>query len=308
MRLSIIVPCYNEAESLPIYFEEMGKLKDKLDVEFEYIFVDDGSYDETLGILRKLQSEFPELIHYLSFSRNFGKESAIYAGLETATGDFITLMDADLQDPPELLIAMFEKFKDNPNLDCVTARRSSRNGEAFFKSLFSKAFYKIMSKISKTPVLDGVRDYRLMTRKTVNAILQLKEYNRFSKGLFSWVGFDTEYISYENHERVAGKTSWNFWGLLKYSIDGFVNFSEVPLQLAMYSGFLIVFFDIIAIIFLVIRQFVFHNSVSGWTSTIVVVLFCFGFSQLTLGVIGKYISSIFLEVKARPIYVVKEKK
>ncbi|MFC4652001.1 glycosyltransferase family 2 protein [Lactococcus nasutitermitis] len=304
--LSVIVPCYNEEVALPIFFERIEKIRLEFPLEFEYIFVNDGSTDGTLDTLRSLCDE-NTFVHYLSFSRNFGKEAAILAGLQTASGDYVTLMDADLQDPPELLLEMYEKIQEK-DIDCVAAQRVSRSGEALLISVGSRLFYKLINKMSKTEIIDGVRDFRLMTRQVVDAILQLSEYNRFSKGLFSWVGFNTQYISYENQQRVAGKTKWNFWEKVAYAFDGFVNFSEAPLEIATYTGLTTVFLTIIGIIALIIRQLFFHHSVSGWTSMIVVLLFCFGFTLLMLGIIGKYISNIFLESKKRPVYIVKEQK
>ena len=216
-------------------------------------------------------------------------------------------MDADLQDPPELLVQMYEKIQ-YPDIDCVAARRSDRQGEPVLRSFFSRLFYRIMNRISSTPVIDGVRDFRLMTRQMADSILELSEYNRFSKGLLTWVGYRTEYVAYQNRERIAGKTSWSFWSLLRYSIDGFINFSEAPLNIATYSGVVSTFLSILVILFLIIRQLFFHRSASGWTSMTVIIIFCFGFTLLMLGVIGKYISKIFLETKRRPIYIVKEKK
>ncbi|MDR2977568.1 MAG: glycosyltransferase family 2 protein [Streptococcaceae bacterium] len=306
-KISIIVPCYNEEESLPLFFAAAEKIRERMSVEFEYIFVNDGSKDKTLTILRGLQQALPELVHYIDFSRNFGKESAIYAGLQASTGNYVTLMDADLQDPPEMLIEMYAKIQE-PDVDCVAARRADRSGEPWLRSVFSRLFYKIMNKISETPVVDGVRDFRLMTRQMTDAILELSEYNRFSKGLFTWVGFNTEYVAYENRERVAGDSHWSFFSLLRYSIDGFVNFSEAPLNLAVYAGMTVVFIDIIAVIFVFVRALFWNDPVGGWASTVVIILFAFGVTLLMLGIIGKYIAKIFSEVKGRPIYIVKEKK
>ena len=306
-KLSIIVPCYNEEATINLFFDEMEKIRPQLPLEFEYLFINDGSRDKTLQMLRTLQENNETCVHYLSFSRNFGKEAAIYAGLEHATGDFVTLMDADLQDPPELLLEMWEKIQAD-DVDCVAARRDDRKGEPFLRSLFSKAFYKIMNHISETPVIDGVRDFRLMTRQMTESLLELSEYNRFSKGLLTWVGYNTAYVSYKNQQRIAGKSSWNFWKLLDYSIDGIVNFSEIPLKMATYSGGFAFGLSILAIIFLIIRQEFFHHSVSGWTSTIVILIFCFGFTWMLMGILGNYIAKIFLETKKRPIYIVKEVK
>ncbi|MDR0299517.1 MAG: glycosyltransferase family 2 protein [Streptococcaceae bacterium] len=306
-KISVVVPCYNEEESLLFFFEAIEKIRPQIPTDFEYIFVNDGSRDKTLEVLRKLHDENPDLVHYISLSRNFGKESAIYAGLIEATGDYVTLMDADLQDPPETLIEMYRMLQ-NPEVDCVAARRSDRSGEPWLRSAFSHLFYKIINKISETPIIENVRDFRLMKRQMVDAILELAEYNRFSKGLFTWVGFNTEYVAYENHERVAGETHWNFFSLLKYSLDAFINFSELPLNLAIYMGLFVVFVDIMAVLFVIIRAFFWHDPVSGWASTITIILFAFGTILLMLGIIGKYIAKIFSEVKNRPIYIVKEKK
>lgn len=306
-KLSIIVPCYNEEQSLPFFFSAMEEIHNRLPLDFEYLFVDDGSSDGTLRVLRELENQYPRRVHYLSFSRNFGKEAAIYAGLQASTGDYLTLMDADLQDPPELLVEMYEKIQ-QPDVDCVAARRSDRQGEPVLRSFFSRLFYRIMNRISSTPVIDGVRDFRLMTRQMADSILELSEYNRFSKGLLTWVGYRTEYVAYQNRERIAGKTSWSFWSLLRYSVDGFINFSEAPLNIATYSGVISTFLSVLVILFLIVRQLFFHRSASGWTSMTVIIIFCFGFTLLMLGVIGKYISKIFLETKRRPIYIVKEKK
>ncbi|OFI46307.1 glycosyltransferase family 2 protein [Floricoccus penangensis] len=304
MKLSVIVPCYNEEESIPLFFAEMQKVNEGLPLDFEYIFVNDGSKDKTLDILRDLAKENNN-VHYISFSRNFGKESALYAGLENATGDYVTVMDVDLQDPPELLIEMFEKIQD-PDIDCVGCRRVSRTGEPPIRSFFARMFYKIINKIGQTEMVDGARDFRLMTRQMVDAILEVREYNRFSKGIFTWVGFNTIYLEYENRERVAGETSWNFWSLLKYSLEGIINFSEAPLNIATYGGMLSVFISIVGAIFIVIRTLVFGDSTNGWPSLVIIILFCSGINLLMLGIIGKYISKIFLETKSRPIYVVRE--
>lgn len=304
MKLSVVVPCYNEEESIPLFFKAMQEVNDELPLDFEYIFINDGSKDKTIDILRGLAKSNSN-VHYISFSRNFGKESALYAGLENATGGYVTVMDVDLQDPPELLIEMFEKIQD-PDIDCVGCRRVSRTGEPPIRSFFARMFYKIINKIGQTEMVDGARDFRLMTRQMVDAILEVREYNRFSKGIFTWVGFNTIYLEYENRERVAGETSWNFWSLLKYSLEGIINFSEAPLNLATYGGMLSVFISIIGTIFIVIRTLVFGDSTSGWPSLVIIILFCSGINLLMLGIIGRYISKIFLETKSRPIYIVRE--
>ena len=306
-KISLVIPCFNEEQSLPLLFGELKKVESMSQQTFEYLFINDGSTDATLQVLRDFQEENPDTVHYLSFSRNFGKEAALYAGLKAVTGDYVALMDADLQDPPALLLEMIEKIQE-PDVDCLAARRMNRKGEPFLRSVSSRLFYWLMGKMSSVPVLSGVRDYRLMSRQMVNSVLELSEYNRFTKGLLTWVGYNTEYIAYENQERVAGKTSWRFWDLVKYSMDGMINFSEIPLNIAMYSGLTAVFLSVVAIFFLIFRQLLFHNSVSGWTSMSVIIIFCSGFILLMLGIIGKYISKIFMETKKRPIYIVKEEK
>lgn len=303
--LSIIVPCYNEQESLPYYFTAMEKLKPQLPLDFEYIFVNDGSRDQTLAYLRKLAIANPDSVHYISFSRNFGKEAGLYAGLQKATGDYITVMDADLQDPPELLIKMYQEIQD-PEIDCVGTRRVTRAGEPKLRSFFARMFYRLINKIGQAEIIDGARDFRLMTRQMVDAILELTEYNRFSKGLFSWVGFKTKYLPYENVERVAGTTSWSFWKLFSYSIDGIVNFSDAPLNIASVIGALACLISIVSLVVIVIRTLLFGDPTSGWPSMVSVVLLLSGIQLLSLGIIGKYVGKIFLETKKRPQYIVKE--
>lgn len=305
MKLSIVVPCYNEAAALPFYFTAMEQVRPRLALDFEYIFINDGSRDDTLKYLRQLALDHPETVHYLSFSRNFGKEAGIYAGLQRSTGDYVTIMDADLQDPPELLVEMYQRLQD-PELDCVGTRRTTRVGEPPVRSFFARAFYRIMNRIGQTPIVDGARDYRMMTRQMVDAILELTEYNRFSKGLFSWVGFQTDYLEYENVQRVAGKTSWNFWKLLSYSIDGIVNFSDAPLNIASFVGAISCLGAGIALVVIVIRTLAFGDPTSGWPSLVSALLLVGGIQLLCLGIIGKYIGKIFLETKKRPQYIVRE--
>ena len=305
MLLSVIVPCFNEEKSLPYFFKEMKKIEGNLPLEVEYILIDDGSTDQTLRLLKQQSQERPQKIHYFSFSRNFGKEAAIYAGLQNAKGDYVTLMDADLQDPPQLLVKMYDLLIDH-NLDCVATRRKNRDGEPKIRSLFARLFYRLMNKIGDTELVPGVRDFRLMTRKMVDAVLQITEYNRFSKGIFSWVGFNTEYIAYENVERIAGKTSWSFWQLLKYSIDGIVNFSDLPLNIASFVGAFCCLGSGIALIFIVVRALLFGDPTSGGPSMVSIFLFVGGLQLLCLGIIGKYIGKIFLETKKRPHYLLKE--
>lgn len=280
----------------------MDKQTESLPLEKTFYFINDGSRDKTLEVLKKLAVR--EDIKYISFSRNFGKEAALLAGLKAADGDFITVMDADLQDPPQMLNEMYMKIKEG--YDIVGTRRVSRDGEPPIRSFFAKNFYKIINKISDTEMIDGARDFRLMTRQVVDNILELEERNRFSKGLFSWVGFDTTYLSYENHERVAGSTSWNFWGLVKYSVDGIVNFSEVPLNLATFVGFLSFLASIVMGLFYFVRTLIWGDPVDGFPTLVILVLLLGGLQLLSLGIIGKYLAKVFVETKKRPNYIVKE--
>lgn len=306
MTISVIVPCFNEEESIPLFHEAMEAVKYQIRDQFEYIFVNDGSTDQTLAVLRELSSRCSD-VHYLSFSRNFGKEAALYAGLQEASGDFVTVMDVDLQDPPELLIEMKAMLDSNPELDCVGTRRTTREGEPPIRSFFANLFYKLINKISQVEMVDGARDFRLMRRPMVDAILEVSEYNRFSKGIFAWVGFNTEYLEYKNVERVAGKTSWNFWSLFNYSLEGIVNFSDAPLNIAFLGGILSWILAFILMAVIIIRTLVFGDPTSGWPSLMTVILFLGGFQLLTIGILGKYIGKIFMETKKRPVYVIKEK-
>lgn len=302
--LSVIVPCFNEEEAIPLFFLEMEKVKRTVFHEFEYIFINDGSSDQTLAVLRKLAAQY-NYVRYISFSRNFGKEAALYAGLQASKGDLVTVMDVDLQDPPELLPQMIDLIETS-DIDCVGTRRSDRAGEPPIRSFFSKKFYQLINHISDTEMVDGARDYRLMTRQVVDAVLELTEHNRFSKGLFSWVGFKTEYISFENRERAAGETSWSFWKLFNYSIDGIVNFSDVPLSIASFVGGFSCVASGIAMIFIIIRALIFSDPTAGWPSLVTIILFIGGVQLLGIGIIGKYIGKIFMETKNRPVYIVKE--
>ena len=306
MTISIIVPCFNEEESLQLFYAEMEKIKFQLNDHFEYIFVNDGSKDRTLAILRELNQK-NNSVRYLSFSRNFGKEAALYAGLKHATGDLVTVMDADLQDPPELLLTMKSMLEKNPDLDCVGTRRTTRDGEPPIRSFFAKMFYKLINKISQVEMVDGARDFRFMRRQMVDAILEVSEYNRFSKGIFAWVGFRTEYLEYKNVERVAGKTSWSFWQLLNYSLEGIINFSDAPLTIAFLGGVAACLLAFFLIMIVIVRTLIFGDPTSGWPSMVSIILFLGGFQLLTIGILGKYIGKIFMETKKRPIYVIKEK-
>ena len=299
--LDIVVPCYNEEEMLQIFYKEVSdNLKN---IKWNVIFVNDGSNDNTLEVIKELKNSYDN-VKYISFSRNFGKESAIYAGLDYSTEDYVVLMDADLQDPPSLNPKMMEYIKE---YDIVGTRRVTRKGEPFIRSFFARLFYKIANKITKIELVDGARDFRLMKREVVNAILDLKEYNRFSKGIFQWVGFETKWLEYENIERQKGESSWSFWELFKYSIEGIVSFTTAPLHIATITG---IFFSIIAflaIIVIVIKTLLFGEHVEGWPSTVSIILFLSGIQLFAAGIIGEYLAKIYLESKKRPIYIIKEK-
>ena len=299
--LDIVVPCYNEEEMLQIFYKEVSdNLKN---IKWNVIFVNDGSNDNTLEVIKELENSYDN-VKYISFSRNFGKESAIYAGLDYSTEDYVVLMDADLQDPPSLIPKMMEYIKE---YDIVGTRKVTRKGEPFIRSFFARLFYKIANKITKIELVDGARDFRLMKREVVNAILDLKEYNRFSKGIFQWVGFETKWLEYENIERQKGESSWSFWELFKYSIEGIVSFTTAPLHIATITG---IFFSIIAflaIIVIVIKTLLFGEHVEGWPSTVSIILFLSGIQLFAAGIIGEYLAKIYLESKKRPIYIIKEK-
>lgn len=301
--ISIIVPCWNEEETIPIYYAHMCPVMDAIDADCELIFVDDGSQDATLSEMKKL-SERDARCQYLSFSRNFGKEAAIYAGLCKARGDYVVVMDVDLQDPPELLPKMYEMVR-NGNCDSVATRRSDRRGEPVIRSFLSENFYKFINKISKTQLVYGARDYRIMCRKMVDAVLQMSEYNRFSKGIFSWVGFKTEWLEYENVERCAGETKWSLRQLFKYSLEGITGFSVAPLSVAAVLGVVFCGVSFLMILFLVIRTLIWGDPVAGWPSMVCVILFMGGIQLLCMGIMGEYLSKTYLESKHRPIYIVR---
>ncbi|CUW11827.1 Bactoprenol glucosyl transferase [Leuconostoc inhae] len=304
--LSLVVPVHNEEETIQTFYDTLSALKDKLTATIQYHFVDDGSTDRTLSILRELANH-DENVHYISFSRNFGKEAGLYAGLQQTTGQYVAVMDVDLQDPPELLPQMLQDVQSG-DYDAVGTRRADRSGEARIRSWFSAQFYVWMNKISETQLVDGARDYRVMTRQMVNAILSMSENQRFSKGIFSWVGFKTKYIPFENRERVAGSTSWSFWSLSKYAIAGIVSFSTFPLTIITGLGFLSFGISLLSAAFIVIRALAYNNSVAGWPSMVTIILFIGGIQLLSLGVIGRYVAAIFLESKHRPIYITREEK
>ena len=305
-KISVIVSCYNEEESLPLFYKEMERVRkqDFENIDFEYIFVNDGSKDKTLEEMKELRKQ-DKKVRYISFSRNFGKEAAMYAGLEAATGDYVTLMDADLQDPPSLLRQMYDLIK-NDGYDCVATRRVTRKGEPPIRSFFARVFYKLINKISDVEMVDGARDYRLITKQMVNAIISMKEYNRYSKGLFSFVGFNTKWLEYENVERVAGETKWSFWKLFKYAIEGITAFSTTPLILASVIGLIFCVVSFILIIVIIVKTLAFGDPTSGWPSLVCIIFFVSGIQLFSLGVIGQYLSKAYLEVKNRPIYIVKE--
>ncbi len=304
-KISVIVSCYNEQESIPYFYEEITKISKKMkDLDFEYLFVNDGSKDNTLKIVKEL-AEKDDRVKYVSFSRNFGKEAAMYAGLKYADGDYITLMDADLQDPPALLPEMYRLIKEE-GYDSVGTRRVTRKGEPPIRSFFARCFYKLINKMSKVEMVDGARDYRLMTRQVVDSITSLEEYNRYSKGLFSFVGYNTKWLEYENIERVAGETKWSFWKLFKYAIEGIVAFTTVPLSIASIFGILFCFFALVAIILIIIRTCCFGDPVAGWPSLVCIILMVSGVQLLCLGIMGQYLAKTYLETKKRPVYIVKE--
>ena len=303
--LSVIVSCYNEEETIPIFYKEICKVSKEMKyIDFEFIFINDGSRDNTLNVIKDLNKK-DKRVKYLSFSRNFGKEAAMYAGLVSSRGDYITLMDADLQDPPSLLEKMYKLITEE-GFDCVGTRRVTRRGEPRIRSFFARMFYKLINKMSNVELVDGARDYRLMTRQMVDAILSLKEYKRFSKGLFSFVGFKTKWLEYENIERVAGETKWNFWKLFIYAIDGITAFSTAPLVISAVVGFIFCFLSFIMILVIIIRTLVFGDHVSGWPSLVCIIFMVSGIQLFCLGIMGQYLANTYLETKNRPIYIVKE--
>lgn len=305
MKLTAIVPCYNEETALHYFYEEMQKVMQEMqDVEFELLFINDGSKDHTLTVMKEL-AEKDARVKYISFSRNFGKEAAIYAGLENSDGDLTVIMDADLQDPPSLLPEMYHAIVDE-GYDSVATRRVNRKGEPPIRSFFARNFYRLMNRISKADIVDGARDYRLMNRPFVNALLEMGEYNRFSKGLFGWVGFQTKWLEFQNVERVAGETKWSFWKLFLYSIDGIVAFSTMPLSIAAFLGVMMCLIAAAAIVFIIVRQLLYGGSAFGWPSMVCIIMFLGGIQLLCIGILGSYLAKTYLEVKKRPIYICKE--
>lgn len=307
MLLSVVIPCYNEEESIALFYQELMKSENffrEKGIELEMVFIDDGSGDGTAAEVKKLRNQ-DQRVHMVSFSRNFGKEAAMFAGLENSNGDYVVIMDVDLQDPPSLLPEMFSYMEQG--FDSVATRRVTRKGEPPVRSFFARRFYRLMQRISKTEIVDGARDYRLMTRQMVDAILSMREYNRFTKGIFGWVGFRTKWLEYENVERARGETKWNFWKLFLYSLDGIAAFSTAPLMLASVMG---VFFCVVAflmIIFIIVRKLIFGDPVSGWPSLVCIILMTSGVQFFCTGILGQYLAKTYMEVKKRPIYLVREK-
>ena len=304
-KISLVVPCYNEEAALPLFYQEADRVtRDMSGIDFEFVFVDDGSRDGTLSILREL-AERDKRVRFVSFSRNFGKEAGMLAGLEAATGDFVALMDADLQDPPALLPALYKAVTEE-GYDCAATRRVTRQGEPPIRSFFARCFYRLINRISDADIVDGARDYRLMRRTVVDAILSMREYNRFSKGIFGWVGFKTKWIPFVNVERVAGETKWSFWKLFLYSLEGIVAFSTAPLAIASILGFLLCVIAFVFIVLVVIKTLAFGDPVGGWPSMMCIILFLGGIQLFCMGILGQYLAKTYLETKHRPVYLVRE--
>lgn len=305
MLTSLIIPCYNEEQALPILYRSLWEVAEELGKtsEFEFIFVDDGSQDGTLRLLKELAAQ-DERVAYLSFSRNFGKEAAMYAGLKNARGDYVAIMDADMQDPPSLLPEMFRLMEEG--YDSVATRRVSRAGEPRLRSLGARMFYRVINRISDADIVDGARDFRLMKREMVDAVVAMSEYHRFSKGIFGWVGFRTCWLPFENVERAAGETKWSFWGLLKYSVEGIINFSQAPLSIASWCGIGLTGVSFLMVLFIVVRKLLFGDPVAGWPSLACIIVFLGGIQLLCMGIMGQYIAKTYMEVKGRPHYIIGE--
>lgn len=304
MQLSLIVPCYNEQEALPIFYKEVTRVVTDIQIEYELLLVNDGSGDRTLQVMKELAAQ-DEHVVFLSFSRNFGKEAAMYAGFCNAKGEYVAVMDADMQDPPSLLPDMM-KILDTGEYDSVATRRVSRVGEPPIRSWFARRFYALINKISDADIVDGARDFRLMRKEMVEAIIAMSEYNRFSKGIFGWIGFRTYWLPYENVERVAGETKWSFWKLLKYAIDGIINFSQTPLSIASWSGIGMTFLSFLLLILIVLRRLIFGDPVAGWASTVCIVIFIGGIQLFCLGIMGQYLARTYLETKRRPHFIIAD--
>lgn len=305
-KISIIVPCYNEEQAIPFFYDEITKIAEEMKNNFEFIFINDGSKDKTIEVIKEY-SKKDKRVKYIHFSRNFGKEAAMLSGLKLSTGDYVAIMDADLQDPPSLLPKMLSILEDpNNDYDCVGTRRVTRKGEPPIRSLFARMFYKIINKMSKIEMVDGARDYRLMSRQMVDSILELGEYNRYSKGLFQFVGYNTKWLEYENVERVAGETKWSFWKLFLYAIEGIVAFSTAPLAISSIAGILFCIISFIMIIIIIAKTIIFGDPTAGWPSLVCIIFFVSGIQLFCLGIIGQYLSKTYLETKKRPIYIIKE--
>ena len=302
--ISIIVPCYNEEESLPLFYNEASSVLKKLDADYEFLLVNDGSNDKTLAVMKELADKDSH-VRYISFARNFGKESAMYAGFCNIRGDYVAVMDADLQDPPSLLPDML-KILETGEYDSVATRRVDRKGEPPVRSWFAKRFYKLINRYSDADIVDGARDFRLMKRNMAEAIVAMPEYNRFSKGIYGWIGFRTYWMPYENIERVAGKTKWSFWKLFKYALDGIISFTQAPLSIASFFGLFMTLCSFLALIFIIVRKLMFGDPVAGWASTVCVIIFIGGLQLCVLGIVGQYIAKMYLETKNRPHYIIAE--
>ena len=302
--LSLIIPCFNEEEAIPVFYDEAVSVLRGMNIDYEFLFIDDGSSDKSLERMIELAGQ-DERVFYYSFSRNFGKEAAMYAGLKNARGDYVTIMDVDLQDPPALLPEMLDKIR-YEGYDSVATRRKDRRGESKIRSFFAESFYRIINKISDADIVSGARDYRLMRRKMVDAVVAMSECNRFSKGIFGWVGFNTYWLSYENVERSVGTTKWSFWKLFRYAVSGIVNFSNAPLDIASFFGVFMTILSFFILVFIVIRKLMFGDPVQGWTSTICVIIFIGGIQLFSIGIIGQYIGKIYMETKHRPVYIVSK--
>ena len=306
--LSVIVPCYNEQEAIPFFYEAITKTASEMkerwhDIEFEFLFIDDGSNDDTLNTVKKLR-EKDSRVRYVSFSRNFGKESAIYAGLKNARGDYAVTMDADMQDPPALLPEMYKAVREE-SYDSAATRRVTRHGEPVIRSFFARRFYRLINRMSSADIVDGARDYRIMTRRMVDAIVEMQEYNRFTKGIYGWIGFNTKWIAFENVERVAGETKWSFWKLFGYAMEGIIGFSTIPLSMATWFGILMSMVSFLGILFIIIKKIVFGDPTSGWSSMVCIILLVAGIQLFCMGIIGQYLAKTYLETKRRPIYIAK---
>lgn len=307
--LSVIVPCYNEQEALPYFYDAIVKVSDEMkavwqDLEFEYLFIDDGSKDDTLAVIEGLR-EKDKRVRYVSFSRNFGKEAGLYAGLSNARGDLAVTMDADMQDPPALLPDLYRAVVEE-GYDSAATRRVTRKGEPPLRSFFARMFYRLINRMSAADIVDGARDYRIMNRRMIDTIVGMKEYNRFTKGIYGWIGFNTKWIEFENVERVAGETKWSFWKLFKYALEGIIGFSTIPLSMATWFGLLMSAISFIGILFIIVKKLAFGDPTSGWSSMVCIILLVAGIQLFCMGVIGQYLSKAYLESKHRPIYIAKK--